>query len=270
MAEVLNVTVNGISMDYCRFGTGDKIFVILPGLSIQSVMGSADAVEEGYKIFAEEYTTYLFDRRKNLPSEYSIHDMAGDTAEAIKALGLKDIYLFGASQGGMIAMTIAIEHPELVKKMVLGSTSSCVQPKQQAAVDAWIDLARRKEKKELYQNFGKIIYPPEVYAQYEDYFAEVSKTVEDSDLERFIILAGSIRDFNVTSELVKIDCPTLLLGVYEDAVLDDDATMAIAEKLDYRQDFQLFMYKGYGHAAFDTAPDYRQRIYDFFQLNNGK
>ena len=264
MAEVLNVTVNGMSMDYCRFGKGEKVFVILPGLSIQSVMGSAEAIEDGYKLFSDEFTVYLFDRRKDLPSSYSIYDMANDTAKAIKALGLKDIFLFGASQGGMIAMKIAIDHPELVSKLVLGSTSSRVQEKQLAAVDEWIDLAKKKAKKTLYQNFGKIIYPPEVYAQYEDYLAEVSKTVTDNDLERFIILADSIRGFNVTEDLTKISCPTLLLGVYEDAVIDDDATMEIAEKLDYRQDFQLFMYKGYGHAAFDTAPDYRQRIFNFF------
>ena len=48
-----------------------------------------------------------------------------------------------------------------------------------------------------------------------------------------------------------------------DRVLDSDATMEIAEKLDERPDFRLYMYIGYGHAAFDTAPDYRQRILRF-------
>ena len=41
--------------------------------------------------------------------------------------------------------------------------------------------------------------------------------------------------------------------------------MEIAEKLDERKDFKLYMYKGYGHAAFDTAPDYRERIMKFFE-----
>ena len=42
---------------------------------------------------------------------------------------------------------------------------------------------------------------------------------------------------------------------------------AVAEKLDNRTDCALYMYNGYGHAAFDTAPDYRKRIYDFFMKN---
>ena len=56
----------------------------------------------------------------------------------------------------------------------------------------------------------------------------------------------------------------LALGVFEDSVLDSDATMEIAENLDYRADFRLYMYIGYGHAAFDTAPDYRERLLRFF------
>ena len=31
----------------------------------------------------------------------------------------------------------------------------------------------------------------------------------------------------------------------------------------YRPDFRLYMYVGYGHAAYDTAPDYRDRIQRF-------
>ena len=86
----------------------------------------------------------------------------------------------------------------------------------------------------------------------------------DADLERFIILAEGTRDFDVTDELSLIRCPVLAVGVYEDRVLDSDATMEIAEKLDYRADFKLYMYTGFGHAAFDTAPDYRKRLLRFF------
>ena len=77
-------------------------------------------------------------------------------------------------------------------------------------------------------------------------------------------MAEGTRDFNVTERLPEIQCPVLAIGVFEDAVLDSDATMEIAEKLDFRPDFRLYMYVGHGHAAYDTAPDYRQRIMQFF------
>ncbi|WP_292215684.1 hypothetical protein [Butyrivibrio sp.] len=40
--------------------------------------------------------------------------------------------------------------------------------------------------------------------------------------------------------------------------------MEIAEKLDFKKDFRLYMYIGFGHASFDTAPDFRSKMYEFF------
>ena len=259
------IETSSFSMRYCRFGTGGRIFVMLPGLAVQSVMGSADAIAESYAAFVEDYTVYVFDRREDLPEQYSVYDMARDTAGAMKELGLKDAYVFGASQGGMIALVLAIEYPELVHKMVLGSTSAHVGPQQYAVLQNWIRMAEEKDRKGLYLEFGKELYPPELFEQSRDVLLSLAKTVTEEDLGRFIILARGTEGFDVVSDLEKIQCPVLAIGVFEDAVLDSDATMEIAEKLDERGDFKLYMYIGYGHAAFDTAPDYKDRILTFFK-----
>ncbi len=259
---------NGIEMEYCKFGRGDKVFVILPGLSIKSVIGSKDIIEKNYSIMNDYFTTYVFDRRKNITDEYSITDMADDTVTVMKELGLNSIYLFGASQGGMIAMSIAIKYPELVNKVILGSSSAHVKPGQRKVVERWIHLAELKDRDGLCQEYGKEIYPPAIYEQGKKFFSDMAKDLSDEELERFVIFAKSMRGFDVTDELNKIKCPVLALGVFEDPVLDSDATMEIAENLDFRDDFELFMYIGYGHAAFDTAPDYKKRMLDFLLKTN--
>lgn len=263
MAETGIVKKDRIEMEYCRFGTGGRIFVILPGLSIRSVMLAKDVIESGYALFKDDFTTYVFDRNRIISDNYSIYDMADDTAAVMKELGLKDACVFGASQGGMIAMAMAIRHPELVGKLVLGSTSAHVKPFQREVLDRWVELAEKKDREGLYQEYGREIYPPDIYEQYKDAFSTMSKDVTDEELERFIVFAKSVYSYDVSADLKKIDCPVLALGVYEDPVLDSDATMEIAENLDDRPDFSLYMYRGYGHAAFDTAPDYKNRIYDF-------
>ncbi len=257
------VRTERFSMDYFRFGKGGKTLVILPGLSVQSVMGAADAIAAAYQTLAERYTIYVFDRRADLPAVYTVHDMAQDTAEAFRALGLEKVCLFGASQGGMIALALAIEHPELVDRMVLGSTSAHVREEQYRVIEGWVRLARAGDREGLYLAFAEAIYPPDVFGQYRASLIAAAETVTDRDLERFVILAEGVRGFDVVSELNRIKCPVLAIGVFEDGVLDSDATMEIAEKLDGRPDFRLYLYAGYGHAAFDTAPDYRQRILDF-------
>ena len=259
------VTADAVVMNYFRFGRGEKTLIILPGLSIQSVAGCADAVAQEYAALTDDFTIYVFDRRTNLPSAYSVYEMAEDTVKAFSALGLKDVFLFGASQGGMMGLVIAIRHPELVRKLVLGSASSHLREEQYRVLKEWSRLAEQKDPVGLYLDFGEKIYPPAIFRQYRQALISLAGTVTDRDLERFVILAEGTRGFDVSEELGKIRCPVLAIGAFEDAVLDADATMEIAERLDERRDFRLYMYTGFGHAAFDTAPDYRERVLCFLK-----
>ena len=79
-------------------------------------------------------------------------------------------------------------------------------------------------------------------------------------------------------DLPRISCPVLVLGDSTDAVLGPETSYEICEKLKERQAgkdrkgdgsaevpvCECYMYDGFGHAAFDTAPDYRKRILGFF------
>ena len=262
--KIESVPVGTGSIRFFRFGRGERTLVILPGLSVQSVMGVAEAVAAAYRSLTDRFTIFVFDRRSDLPPVYPIRDMARDTASAFRTLGLKNVCLFGASQGGMIALVIALEYPELVGRMALGSSSSHVQPEQFRQLERWIELARRGERRELYLAFGRAIYPPAVFEQCRTQLLAAADTATDEDLTRFVILAEGTRDFDVSDRLSRIRCPVLAVGVYEDGVLDSDATMEIAEKLEHRADFRLYLYAGYGHAAYDTAPDYRERLLHFF------
>lgn len=264
-ARIETVKTSRFSMDFFRFGAGEKTLVILPGLSVQSVMGAADAIAQAYQSLTDRFTIYVFDRRSELPETYSIREMARDTVEAMKALGLKKVCLFGASQGGMMALVIAIEFPELVARMVLGSSSAHVREEQYRVIENWIRLAKAGDREGLYLSFGRELYPPAMFEQYREILLAAADTVSEEELARFVILAEGTKGFDVVNELGKIQCPVLAIGVFEDSVLDSDATMEIAEKLDDSPSFQLYMYTGYGHAAFDTAPDYRQRILRFFE-----
>ena len=263
--EIKSVRTDRFSMRYFHFGMGARTMVILPGLSLQSVMSLADAVAESYQSLTEDFTIYLFDRREELPADYTVYEMGRDTVEAMKALGLRDVYLFGASQGGMMAQVIAIEYPALVHKLVLGSTSAHVQPEQYRVIEGWIRLAEEKDAVGLCLDFGRKVYPPAVFEQVRGALVDAGKAATEEELRRFVILARAIRGFSVADRLDRIRCPVLALGDAGDEVLDADATMEIAQELDFRPDFRLYLYTGYGHAAFDTAPDYRKRLLDFFK-----
>lgn len=251
------------TMDYFKFGHGGRTMVIIPGLSVQSVMGSADQVAQAYESMTDEFTIYLFDRRSNLPDTYSIADMAQDTSEAISALGLGQVYLFGTSQGGMIAMKIAIDHPDQIAALVIGSSSARVGEDEYRTIDRWIKLAEENKAEDLYLEFGEAVYPHDVFEQSKDLLIQLAATVTPEDLQRFVILANGIRGFDINDDLARITCPVLVLGSKDDQVLGGDASVSIAEHLGGQAGSELYMYDGYGHGAYDTAPDYKDRILAF-------
>lgn len=251
-------------MDYFRFGTGERTMVILPGLSIKSVMLSAPAVAKEYEVMQDDFTVYVFDRIRELPDVYTVADMARDTAAAMQALHLKNVCLFGASQGGMIALVIALEHPELVGKLALGCTAARLEETESDEMHRWMQLARERNAEGLYLAFGAALYPPAVFEQYRDAMLMIAKSVTDEEITRFLILAEGTRDFDILDRLSELRCPVFVIGSKDDAVLGGEASVQIAERLRDKPGCFYHQYDGYGHAAFDTAPDCRDRLYRFF------
>lgn len=259
---IKTLCTDGFEMNYICFGKGERVFVILPGLSLQSVMLSADIIAEAYGEIAEKFTVYVFDRRSDMPDRYSVYDMAEDTAKAFEALGLKNVNLFGASQGGMMAMCIAADHPELVGKLMLGSSSARISPEHYARLSGWIRSAREDDAVTLSLKMSEMIYSEEVFNRYREVFSEAGKALTDEDIKRFIICAEGTKDFDVTEKIGSIKCPVLSLGSADDRVLTG-AARELEELFSSNPDFESHIYSGYGHAAYDTAPDFKKRLLGF-------
>lgn len=254
------VKTKNFEMEYLKFGNGKKTLVIIPGLSIKSVLLSSAAIESAYSCFKNDYTVYLFDRRKEIGKRYKIKQMADDTISAIKMLGLKDIYLFGTSQGGMICQLIAAFEPCLVKKMILGSTSACVKFSRRSAAALWVSAARKGDLAGLTAAFVNLCYSKETANAFRDSVLESHKDVTPEELRKFVVLAKGTKGFSSLRLLGRIKCPVFVIGSKADKVLEAGASELLAQKLGCR----LFMYEGFGHAVYDEAPDYKQKMLDFF------
>ena len=262
--SVNSVCFDGKEIKYLRFGKGKKQFVILPGLSIKSVIDFGAAVEKQYKIFNEDYSVYLFERAENPPENYSVSDMADDTARAMKELGVSNACIFGASQGGMLAMLIAARYPELAEKLALGSTA-CITEGKEGVISKWVSLAEQGRIKELCLSFGEKVYSKEVFEKNKSALSVVARMVTPEELRRFIILAKGTEGFNAQRELKSVCCPVLIIGDSSDEIFGDNGAYDIKEALSDNPDTELFIYNGFGHAVYDTAPDYPKRLYNFFQ-----
>lgn len=264
-ATVGRISLEDSDMEYAVFGKGTKNFVIIPGLSVHGVMGAADAIADAYQSFTDDYTVYVFDAAGKLPGSYSVRDLSDDIAEAMTQLGIPDADIFGASLGGMTAMRLAIDHPELVNKMVLGSTFAKPNDTFSSLISEWIGLAEEKKEAELLGSFVDHVYSDATLEAYRDYLLSSNAGISDEEYERFLILAEAIRSFDCYSELSDIRCPVLVLGSEGDMAVTAEGPRQIAEALNC----EIHLYGAeYGHAVYDEAPDYKQRCLDFFRSDS--
>lgn len=256
---VETVKTDSFEMDYIRFGAGKRTMVIIPGLSLKSTLRSEKSIEAAYESLTETFTIYLFDRRKEFDASYSLIQMARDTAEAIRAAGLTRICLFGTSQGGMICQYIAIENPDLVEKMVLGSSACRISDSRVAS--EWLEFAENGKSEELICSFIDNCYSRPVPAEYKAPLIAFFGEVTQDELRRFTIQLRALKGFDIYDGLSKIKCPVLVIGSWQDKVLPPESSVDIARKLSC----DLFMYSGYGHAVYDEAPDYKKKLLDFLK-----
>ena len=254
--------MNDENKSYFTFGEGEKKFVIIPGISVHGVVGLAGLIAASYKDFAQDYTVYVLDRPAQLKEDVTIKDLADDAAMTMDSLGIRDAYIFGASQGGMIVQQIAIDYPELVRKMILGSTLSRPNETIKRVTGEWLCLAESRDEEALASRFVEDVYSEKTLEKYRKALVMANSRITEEEYERLIKMIKSCRSFDCYDELPQIQCPVLVLGSEGDRVVTPEASREIAQRLGC----EIYIYdSSYGHAVYDEAPDYKQRCKVFFE-----
>ncbi len=113
--------------------------------------------------------TQLFVRDRR-GAKYSLDDMAGDAAGLMRELDFGSAHVVGVSMGGMIAQTLAIQHPRRVRSLVSIMSSTGNRRVGQALPRLWPRMLRRVRRDregyirdfiETYQTIGSTLYPPD-------------------------------------------------------------------------------------------------------------
>lgn len=114
--------VNGLKMYYEIYGQGKPLVLVHGGGStIQSNFGKVIPLfAKNRKVIALELQAH--GRTNDRNADLSFEQDADDVAALLKNLSIDKADFFGFSNGGTTVLQIAIRHPEIVDKIVLGST----------------------------------------------------------------------------------------------------------------------------------------------------
>lgn len=259
-AKEQKIALPDMQLDCVSFGLGTKPMVMIQGLNTRGIQGAAASLAYLYRVFARDYRVYLFDRRPEVQPGITVRDLAGDIAAAMDALGIAKADVFGVSQGGMIAQYLAIDRPDLVNKLVLAVTAARNNDTMTRVVEGWIQMAQQGQMKELVADMAEKMYSPAYLKRYRPFLSLLTALQKPKDVERFVILARSCLTCSAYDELEKIQCPVFVIGGAQDQVLTGEASREIAQRFGCG----LYLYDDLGHAAYEEAKDFNQRVYDFF------
>lgn len=246
-------------MDYITFGEGERPLVLIPGLSFKTVRKFAEPFSFMYRIFAEDYQVYAFDRKRELPIGYTIENMADDLAWAMEKIGIENADVIGISQGGMVAQHLALDHPHLVGKLVLAVTMSRLNDTARAVISNWVRLSVSNDYEEIAEDMLKLVYSEAYVKKVGKYFPAISRFGKPKDMGQFAIKVRACLTCNTYERLEEIQCPVFVIGARNDRVLTGEASEEIAEKLGC----EIYMYEDQGHSVYEEAPDFNHRILEF-------
>jgi len=129
-----SVTANNVRINYIEQGEGDKVIVFVHGYC--GALGNWSKVLER---LPKAYHAYALDQRGHGQSEkagsYQLTEMAEDIYVFSRQLGIGQFIYVGHSLGGKIGYQFALDHPEVLKAMVLAAPAPAhdfIPPDQRA------------------------------------------------------------------------------------------------------------------------------------------
>jgi pimeloyl-ACP methyl ester carboxylesterase len=197
------VPVNGVQMYYEAHGKGEPLILLHGGAGVADMFGQVlDALSESHGVIAPELQAHGHTADIDRPLRYEL--MADDVAGLIRHLRLGKADVMGYSLGGGVALRTAIQHPDLVRKLVLVSTTFKRDGWYPEVLDA---MGRGGESPEamkqtpMYQAYSKVAPRPDDWPVLMTKLSEMLK-----------------RDYDWSEEVSKIGPPTMLVVGDADSV----------------------------------------------------
>jgi len=196
--------VNGVSLYYEEHGSGQPLILLHGGLGSGEMFGPAlKVLAEGRRVITPDLQAHGHTADVDRPLRYE--SLGDDVAGLIGRLGLAPADVMGYSLGGGAALRTAIQHPHLVRRLVIASfpgRRDGWHAESLAGMDQMgAHLAEPMKQSPVYESYRSAAPRPQ------DWPVLLGKTGE---LLR--------RDYDWSAEIAKITAPVMLVFADADAV----------------------------------------------------
>jgi 3-oxoadipate enol-lactonase len=226
-------SVNGIDIHYRETGEGFPIVCIhgYTGNSRNWAL-TAPALAERFRVISVDLRGHGLSAKPVSEDAYAFEMMASDVYELLKTLEISECVLVGHSMGGMVSQLFVLEHPEMLRALVLVDTAAEV-PKgllydeRRKQRQTLLEIARTEGMEAVFEAQLKVTPIPEAFKANPEYIDIWRQQFLMTSREAYIACAnGMSTRRSLLGGLSAISVPTLIIcGKHDEPFLDPSSDM---------------------------------------------
>jgi 3-oxoadipate enol-lactonase len=159
--------------------------------------------------------------------DYTMDQLADDTAAVLEALGLTGVHYMGLSIGGMFGHSLALRHGQRLKSLMLCDTS-CASPSGRDIWEPRIAAVRKaKSLESIADGTLERWFTPAMAQKNPRRLKQIRDTIVATTVDGFAGCVAALVDFDYSARLPQIKLPTLVVWGADDPGTPPEANKRI-------------------------------------------
>jgi pimeloyl-ACP methyl ester carboxylesterase len=248
--------VDGAQIAYRRIGNGRPLMV-LNGFAATSADWDPSFLDR----LASSNEVVLVDNRgigrsTDNGRPFDIAQLADDATRVVEALGIERTNLLGWSMGGFIALTLALQHPWRIDKLILLSTEPGGADADLAPAEVWsqlIDMSGTPH--EQARRLLSLLFPravaESIYREFGDIVAQARAQLSPDLVNRQVAAIEAWHRVGIGNRLREMNVPVLIATGTADVVVPPSNALRLVNAI---PGAWLAQFDGGGHAFMAQYP----------------
>jgi pimeloyl-ACP methyl ester carboxylesterase len=153
-------------------------------------------------------------------SHFSITELEGDVLALLDSKSVKSAYVVGLSGGALLALRLALDHPDRVRGLVMISGAAYTDTHTRSIVERWMETYDKEGPDAFGLRILKDLYYPDWIEAHLDFADQVRAHVKHQDMGPSNQWNRAMSSFDEKARVASIKIPTLIIQAMDDQVVD--------------------------------------------------
>ncbi|MPZ51141.1 MAG: 3-oxoadipate enol-lactonase [Acidimicrobiia bacterium] len=183
------------------------------------------------------------------PGLYTIEDLGMDILDVARECGVAQFDVCGISMGGFISLWLACHAPDAVSTLIAGNTATRL-----GSAELWserIGTVETHGMKAIREAVVGRFFAPGFEDRSSGDFEAINRVFAATDPIGYVGCCAALRDADLTEDVTRIDCPTLIIAGEHDVAAPPEQSHHLNDQI---SDSRVVVVPGTGHLSNLEAP----------------